>query len=261
MEYDFLTKALMAGSILGFILPVIGVFLILKKYSFISDSISHLTINGLIIGKVLGLNSNFVAVISALIAGIVIEKVRQKAKVSSDNILAIILSGGLGFSLILLSIFKSTNISISSLLFGSILTVNNFDLAIISVLTIISTILIRIYFKQLFAITFDEEFAKVNGVKTQRFNYLLIILSSIAIGISIQIMGSLLIGGLIVIPVNIALSFKKNFKQTLVISIIAAQIMNIIGISLSVLFNLPSGASIIIFGIIIYIIALIYNRN
>jgi zinc transport system permease protein len=261
MENELLFKAILSGGILGVLLPILGIFLVLKKYAFITDSISHLSLVGIIIGKVLGLNLIITGLFSALISGVIIEKIRQKAKVSSDNILAIILASGLALALILINIFKGQNISITSLLFGSILTTNYLDIGIISLLTVIICLFVYLNYKRLFTLTFDEEFAFSKGMNVNRTNLILILLSAVAIGASIQIFGSLLIGGLIIIPVNIALTFKTNFRNTLIYGIIAAQIINLIGILLSFILNLPSGACIIIVGIAVYLLLLLFKRN
>jgi zinc transport system permease protein len=129
------------------------------------------------------------------------------------------------------------------------------------ILALVVVIIILSRFSTFFRITFDEEYARASGINTNRENMILISLAAVSIGLAIQIIGSLLVGGLMVIPVNIALTFKTNFKRTIIISIIAAEAINISGILLSFALNLPSGATIILVGILAYLCCLLLRRN
>ena len=258
-SYSFITNSLIAGVILGIIMPIVGFILVLRRSAFIADTTAHISLNGLIVGRLLLINSNIISLFFALLTSFVIEYIRQKRKSPSDSILAILLTFGLALTLILISLFKGINFSITSLLFGSILTLTVNDIIFLTIISIIIISIFIKFYKDIFLTIFDEEIAYTKGVKTKSVGYIIAFLTAIVVGVSLQFVGSVLISGLIAIPVNAALQYKKDYKKTIFIAIFIGIIMNISGILFSILLKLPASASIIFSGLIILGVSYLIN--
>jgi len=201
------------------------------------------------------------AVATSLSAAWLIEYLRSSHGLYSDSILAIFLSGSLALAIMIVSISGSFNASLFSYLFGSILSVSREDLVLIGVFGTISTVLLLLFFKELYFIAFDEDVAKAGGIKVQWLNYMLVSIIAVIIALSIRIVGTLLIGALMVIPVVSAIKFEMGFFKTVLISIAIALISVIIGLAASYIFSIPSGASIVLCLLVIFIFSMIINRR
>lgn len=259
LDYLFLLNSIFAGFILGIVMPIIGLILILRKSAFIADTTAHISLNGLILARILMLNSDFVVLIFSIIVSFIIEFIRQKRKTPSDSVLAILLAFGLALTLMLISIFRDLNFSVSALLFGNILTISVQNLVVLFIIAIIVIAIFIKYYKSIFLCTFNEEIAFSNGISTKKIGLIIAFLTAIVIGISLQYVGSVLISGLIVIPANAALQFKLNYKKSIIVAIIFGVLMNTIGIILSAVFNLPASASIIFTGLAILGVSYLLN--
>jgi zinc transport system permease protein len=170
----------------------------------------------------------------------------------------------LSLSVVLLSIFSNLRVSLIGLFFGNILLANITDIIILLVVAFIVIFFIKIYFKQLYNSTFDQEFYLIANKNKNYLAYIFAIIIGVVVGASIQILGALLIGGLLVLPANSALLFKQGFKKSLILTVIIAQITILIGILTSFAFNLPTGATIVLINIACYIglrLILLWNNN
>lgn len=244
--YHFIIRGLIAGLAIGIIAPLVGIFLVLRRYSLIADTLSHVSLAGIALGLLLGVNPFFSIIATVLTASLFIERLRTSKRVYGESALAIFLSGSLALSLVLIGFGNGYNASLFSYLFGSITTVKQSDLVIILTLgTIVSSIIILL-FKELVYISFDEETASVSGIPTKFINNLFILLAALTVAISIPVVGILLLSALIVIPVVTALQLRKSFLQTLIFAEVFSVSSIILGILLSFYFNLPSGAAIVL---------------
>jgi len=258
LQYSFMQNALLAGIFISILCPLVGVFLVLKRYSMMGDTLSHASFAGIAIGLVMGLNPLLTAFLFTSICGVLIEALRSYFRKYSELVMSIILTFSIGLAIILISTGKASA-NVNSFLFGSILTVSSTDLSLIALLSIISFIVILVLFNKLLYITFDEDGAKTAGINTKAINYIFTLLVGAAISVSIRVMGILVISSMIVIPVAAALQLKKGFKQTLAYSIIFGFIDIILGLISSYYINSAPGGTIALVSVIVLIIVILYK--
>ena len=260
-QYDFMQRAFLAGMIIAVLASISGTFIVLKRYSMISETLAHSALVGVAVGLVAGYNPLWVAVIVAVFSAWLIEYLRSSFSLYSDAILAILLSGSLAIAVIIVSLGGAFNNSLFSYLFGSILSVSDADIITIISFGILSLGLLLVFSKELYFIAYDEEVAQTSGIKVKFLNYLLVTVVAIIIALSIQVVGSLLIGALMVIPSVAALQYKVGFLPTMLLALVFAILSVIAGMVLSFYFSLPSGATIVICVLILFVISLVINKK
>jgi zinc transport system permease protein len=260
-EYDFMQRAFIAGMIISVLASISGTFIVLKRYSMISETLAHSALVGVAVGLVAGYNPLWVAVLVAVFSAWLIEYLRSSFALYSDSVLAILLSGSLAVAVIIVSLGGAFNNSLFSYLFGSILSVTTEDVITISAFGLLALGLLLSFSKELYFIAYDEEVAKTSGIKVKRLNYLLVTVVAIIIALSIQVVGSLLIGALMVIPTVAALQFRVGFIPTMLISLCFATLSVISGMIVSFYLSLPSGATIVICVLVFFIASLVVNKK
>jgi zinc transport system permease protein len=260
-SYDFMQRAFIAGIFIAILASLSGTFVVLRRYSLISETLAHSALVGVAVGLVAGYNPLWVAVVVAIASAWLIEYLRSSFELYSDAILAILLSGSLALAVIIVSLGGAFNNSLFSYLFGSILSVSDSDVITIVIFGSLSLIFLLIFSKELYFIAYDEEVAKTSGIKVKFLNFLLVTVVAIIIALSIRVVGSLLIGALMVIPTVAALQYRVGFRDTMLISLFFAFFSVIFGMSLSYYYSLPSGATIVLSVIVVFIISLIINRK
>jgi zinc transport system permease protein len=260
-DYDFMQRAFVAGLFIAVLASISGNFVVLRRYSLMSETLAHSALVGVAVGLVAGYNPLWVAVIVAIASAWLIEYLRSEFSLYGDAILAIILSGSLAVAVFIVSLGGAFNNSLFSYLFGSILSVTNEDVMTIVIVGSISLLFLLLFSKELYFIAYDEEVAQTSGVKVRFLNFLLVTVVAIIIALSIRVVGSLLIGALMVIPTVAALQYRVGFRNTMLISLFFALFSVIFGMSLSYYYSLPSGATIVLSIIVIFIISLIINKK
>lgn len=260
-EYEFMQRAFIAGIIIAILASISGTFIVLRRYSLIGETLAHSALLGVAIGLVAEYNPLWMAVIFALLSAWLIEYLRSTFAIYSDAILAILLSGSLALAIIIVSLGGAFNNSLFSYLFGSILSVSSEDIVVISVFGVISLVTLLLFSKEFYFIAYDEEVAKTSGVKVNLLNFLLVSVVAIIIALSIRVVGSLLISALMIIPTIAALQFRVGFLKTVIFSLIIALFSVISGMTLSFYFSLPSGATIVMCVLFIFILSLVINRK
>ncbi len=260
-SYDFMQRAFLAGIIIAVLASVSGTFIVLKRYSMMSETLAHSALVGVAVGLVAGYNPLWMAVIVAIICAWLIEYLRSNFTLYSDAVLSIMLSGTLALAVIVVSLGGALNNSLFSYLFGSILSVSQADIITISIFGSISLGLLLMYSKELYFVAYDEEVAKTSGLKVKFLNYLLVGVAAIIIALSIRVVGSLLIGALMVIPTVSALQYRVGFVKTMLISLVIALMSVACGMIFSYLFSLPSGATIVLCVLVLFIFSLVINKE
>lgn len=261
LQYDFMQRAFLAGIIIATLASISGTFVVLKRYSMISETLAHSALLGVAVGLVAGYNPLWIAVLVALFAAWLIEYLRANFTIYSDAVLAILLSGSLALAVIIVSLGGAFNNSLFSYLFGSILSVTDEDVITILVFGVIALGILLAYSKEFYFIAYDEEVAKVSGIKVKLLNFLLVSVVAVIIALSIRIVGSLLIGALMVIPTVSALQYKLGFFKTTMLALGFALFSVISGMLLSYHFSLPSGATIVLSVLVIFIVSLVLNKK
>ncbi len=260
-QYSFVIRGLEAGVIIALIAPLIGIFLVLRRYSLIADTLAHVSLAGIAIGLLLGINPVFTAIVTAVVASLGIERLRISKKVYGESALALFLSGSLALAVVILSLGHGFNANLFNYLFGSIVTVTASNIYIIFILGVVIVLTLLILYKQLVYISFDEDAAKVSGVPTRLINTVLIILAALTIAIAIPIVGALLMAALVVIPVITALQFKKSFVRTIVYAELISLISVVAGIFISFYLNLSTGGTIVLIMLFIFGVTLFIKKK
>ncbi|MBV7275265.1 metal ABC transporter permease [Clostridiaceae bacterium UIB06] len=260
LQYDFMQNAIIAGIFISILCPAVGAFLVLKRYSMMGDALSHASLAGVALGLILGYNPIICAFIFTSICGLLIEYLRNYYKKYAELILVIIMTLAIGIAITLISTGR-TNANVNSYLFGSILTVSQNELFTVFALSIISVITLSVLYNQLLYITFDENGAKIAGVKVKLINYLFALLVGATVSVSIRIMGILVISSMIAMPVAAALQLHKGFKATLVFSIIFGFIDIMFGLFLSYFINSAPGGTIALTSVALLLIVLLYKKS
>jgi zinc transport system permease protein len=253
-QYNFVVNGTIAGLIIAIVAPAIGVFLVLRRYSLIADTLSHVSLAGIALGLLLKINPLLTALGATTIMSVVIDKLRLSRKVYGESALALFLSGSLAFAIVLIGISNGFNSGLFNYLFGSIATVTTGDIYMVGVLAAIVLVVLAIIYNELLFITFDEDAARVSGIPVNGINTIFIMLAAVTISLSIPIVGILLISSLLVIPVVASLQFKKTIIPTILIAQAISIFSVILGVILSFYFNLAPGGTIVLISLIIFVI-------
>ncbi len=260
LQYGFIQKAFLAGSLTALACASLGIFLVLRKMSLIGDGLSHASFGAIALGLFLGLQPMLVAIPLVLVASILILKISEKTKLYGDSAIGMISVAGIALGIILTSLASGFNVDLFSYLFGNILAIKNSEVWLATALSIIILTLTYLFYWDLFTSTFDQEYATATGIKTNLINYLLVSLTSVTIILSIKVVGVMLVSALIIFPAVTALQLSHQFKRAVLLSGLIAVFSVVVGIIISFLLNLPSGATIVMLSAVLFLLALIYNK-
>ncbi|HLD21618.1 MAG TPA: metal ABC transporter permease [Patescibacteria group bacterium] len=260
-QFQFMIRAFIAGGVIAIVAPLIGNFLVVRRYSLMADTLAHVALAGVALGVITQTQPVVVAVITSILAALGIERLRSEKNMYGESILAIFLSGSLAIASVLLSTARGFSANLFSYLFGSIATISQFDVAIILLLGIITFAIILLLYKEFLFISFDQELASANGIRVQLLNTILIVLTAVTVAIAIRIVGALLIGALMVIPVITGMQFQRGFRISMILSIIFSLLSVFVGLFLAYYFNLASGGSIVMVALFFFIISLFKKRT
>lgn len=263
IEFDFLRQTFITGLLIGIIAPLLGTFIVVRRLSLLADALSHVTLAGIAFGLFLNKKIAFLAIppiysglLFSVLGSIFIEKLRQVYKSYQELAIPIILSGGVGLSVIFIALADGFNTELMNYLFGSASAVSKTDFITILTITIFVVIVIVIFYKELFTLSFDEEHAKVSGIHSKQIHLLFIILTALVIAASIQIVGVLLVSALMTLPVAASMRIAKGFKQMMFIAIAFGELAVMIGLISGYYMNIPPGGTIVVVAIIILLITI-----
>lgn len=258
LSYPFVRYALIVGVLVALCSSLLGVILVLKRFSYIGDGLSHVAFGAMAIAAVVGLTDQMVLTLPiTIVCAILLLWTGQNAKIKGDAAIAMISVGALAFGYLLMNLFPtSSNISgdVCSSLFGStkILTLTKSEVILSIVLSIIVVILFVIFYNRFFAVTFDESFAKAVGTKTRLLNLLIATVIAVIIVLAMNLVGSLLVSALVIFPALSAMRIFKSFKSVTIFSAILSVICALTGIIISIPFNTPVGSTIVITDIVAF---------
>jgi len=251
LSYGFMQRAIVSGIAIALLCSVVGLFLVLRRYSLFGDAIAHSSFGGIAAGLLIGIYPLWTAYAVSLLSALIITRIRQKFDISGEAAVAVLLSSGIAVGLILISLSGGFTVDIFSFLFGSILLVSVEDTILILGLTGAILIVILLLFRQLIYSTFNEEQAKVSGIPVEKINYLIVFIAGITVVTSIQLVGILLISALFVIPNVTAIMYGRSFKQTALLSSSFAVSSVVIGILLSYVLDITPAGTIVLISITI----------
>ncbi|WP_026569539.1 MULTISPECIES: metal ABC transporter permease [Sediminibacillus] len=266
-QYEFLQNTLYTGLLIGLIAPLLGSFIVVRRLSLIADALSHVTLAGIAFGLLIekkfaaGFITPFYSGMGfSVIASIFIEQLRSVYKAYQELAIPIILSGGVGLSVVFISLADGFNTDLFNYLFGSVSAVSRSDLWTIIVISVIVLAVLFLFFKELFMLSFDEEHAVVSGIHAKRIHFLFILLTALVIAASIRIVGVLLVSALMTLPVAASIRLAKGFKQSIILSVVFGEISVIAGLVSGYYFEIPPGGTIVMTSIIILLAALTVKR-
>ncbi|MBR3644852.1 MAG: metal ABC transporter permease [Lachnospiraceae bacterium] len=258
LQYPFVRNTLIVGVLIALCSSLLGVTLVLKRFSFIGDGLSHVAFGAISIATVLNISNNMLVVIPiTTLAAILLLRTGQNAKIKGDATLAMISVGALALGYLLMNTFStSSNISgdVCSTLFGSVtfLTLSKTDVIVCVVMSVIVILMFIIFYNKIFAVTFDETFATATGTNAAGYNMLIAIITSIIIVLAMNLVGSLLTSALIIFPALSAMRVFKSFRSVIVASAIISVVCALTGIIISILVSTPVGSTIVAIDIIVF---------
>ena len=258
-NYSFMQNAIFVSIFISILCPCIGIFLVLRRYSMIGDTLSHASLAGITIGLMLNQNPVLGAFIFTSICGALIEFLRSYFKKYTDLILTIVLSLSVGTAITIISSGK-LHANADSFMFGSILTVTKFDMIMVLILSAISVLTLILLYHQMVYIAYDEEAAKVAGVKVGLINYVFSVLVASAISVSIRIVGVLVLSSMIALPVATALQLGKGFKPTLIFSIVFSITDIMLGLFISYYLNVAPGGFTALISVAVLVLVLVIKK-
>lgn len=258
-SYSFMQKAIIVGLLISICAALLGVNLVLKKYSMIGDGLSHVGFGALAVASVLNLAPLLVTIPVVLIVAFILLTNKNKI-LKNDAFIAMISASSLAIGVVIVSLSSGMNTDLYNYLFGSILAMSNFDVLLSIILSTIVILLYILFYNKIFAITFDENFSQATGLNTKFYNMLLAILTSITIVLGMRLMGSLLISSLIIFPTLNAMNISKSFKGVVIFAALTSILCFIIGITISFIYSVPSGASIVLVNLSLLIILSLINK-
>lgn len=247
LSYGFIQRALLAGTLIAVLCSVLGVFLVLRRMSLIGDGLAHVTFGSTAIALALKLYSAASLLVSlpiVLLASLGILKLTEKARLSGDAAIGIVSSLGISAGIILASVGGGYNVDLLSYLFGNILSISSEEVAIAIGLFCVVMVLLALYFQDLFAITFNEELAKVSGIRTNTINAVLVLLTALSVVLAMKLVGIMLISSLLILPAASALQLARSFKGCVAMAAIQGCCSVVSGIFISFYTNLPTSATV-----------------
>ena len=267
LNFDFIRYSLISGLLIGFIAPLIGAFIVVRRLSLIADALSHVTLGGISFGMFLltiipvfsVINPMWFGILFAVIGALLIEKLRTSFSNYQEIAIPIIMSAGIALSAIFISLADGFNQEIVDLLFGSISAVNISDLTTIIIITIIVLIFIVLFYKELFILSFDEECGKVIGIP-KWIQFLFIVIVAMVISASMRVVGILLVSALITLPIAISMRITKGFKQLIALSVILGELSVILGLIIAFYMNISPGGVIVVLLVLMLILTTIIQK-
>lgn len=261
LSHEFMRIALMAAVLIAGIAPVLGVFLVIRRQSLMADTLSHVSLAGVALGFFLNLNPTVTTVIVVVVAAVILEYLRTIYKTYSEISTAILMSGGLALALILMQLSEgSSNVSMQSYLFGSIITITKQQVWLLAILFVVSMIALLLFKKPMYVLTFDEDTAHVDGLPTRLMSIIFNALTGVAIAIMIPIAGALLIAAIMVLPAAISMRLGKSFNTVIVFSMLIGLIGMVGGLTTSYYMDTPPGATITLIFIGLFLIVSVLRR-
>lgn len=267
LNFDFIRYSLISGLLIGFIAPLIGAFIVVRRLSLIADALSHVTLGGISFGMFFltiipvfsVINPMWFGILFAVIGALLIEKLRTSFSNYQEIAIPIIMSAGIALSAIFISLADGFNQEIVGLLFGSISAVNISDLTTIIIITIIVLIFIVLFYKELFILSFDEEYSKVIGIP-KWIQFLFIVIVAMVISASMRVVGILLVSALITLPIAISMRITKGFKQLIALSIILGELSVILGLIIAFYMNISPGGVIVVLLVVMLILTMTIQK-
>jgi len=259
-SYPFMQRALIVGLLIAICAALVGVSLVLRRNSMIGDGLSHTAFSAFALAAVFGFAPLAFALPVVIAASFFVLRLSKNRKIHGDAAIGVLSASSLAIGTFAISVTKGVNIDLNSYLFGSILSVGWLDVLYSAILAIVVAALYLFAYHRIFAITFDEDFAKSVGVKTEVYDAIFAIICSAVIVLGMRLLGSLLISSLVIFPTLAAMRLCRTFRGVVAASVIVSALAFIVGLVVSYVAATPTGATVVIANLIIFILAVIYEK-
>jgi zinc transport system permease protein len=251
-NYEFVQRAFAAGILIATVSSILGVFLVLRRFSLIGDGLAHITFGSVAFVMFLGVSPLYITLAAlpiVMASSLAILKLTHSKRIQGDAAIGVVSSVGIAAGIILASLSNGYNIDLFSYLFGNILTVTRIELILSFIVFLIVTAIVIIFYNDFFAVTFDEELARTMGIKTRRINAILFLLTAVAAVLAMKVAGIMLVSAMLILPPLTALQLSLSFRITIIAAVFFSILSVICGIIAAFLLNLPAGGTIVIFNI------------
>lgn len=255
LSYGFVQRALLAGMLIAALCSVLGVFLVLRRMSLIGDGLAHITFGSSAVAlalKLYGASSLLVSLPIVLLSSLGILKLTEKARLSGDAAIGIVSALGISTGIILASVGGGYNVDLLSYLFGNILSITGEEVMIAAGLFCLVTTLLFLFYHDLVAITFNEELARVSGIRTRLINAVLVLLTALSVVLAMKLVGVMLISSLLILPAASALQLARGFKACMILAPLQGCCSVVAGIALSFATNLPASATVVLLNLLMF---------
>jgi zinc transport system permease protein len=262
-SYGFMQRALLSGIMVGVLCAVLGVFLVLRRLSLIGDGLAHVTFGSVALALALNTQPLFVTVAAlplVLLSSLGILKLTDKARIYGDAAIGIVSAAGIAGGMLLAALSGGFNVDLFSYLFGNILAINSGELLLAALLFCLVMGTVMLFYHDLFAITFDEDLARSSGIRVERINALLALLTALTVVLAMKVVGILLVSALLIVPAVTALQVARGFRATMVAAALFSVVSVIGGILLSFVLNLPTGGVIVLLNIALFMAAFAWRK-
>ena len=251
-NYEFVQRAFVAGILIAIISSILGVFLVLRRFSLIGDGLAHITFGSVAFVMFIGVSPLYITLAAlpiVMLSSLAILKLTHSKRIQGDAAIGVVSSIGIATGIILASLSNGYNLDLFSYLFGNILTVTRTELFLSFIVFLTVTATVIIFYDDLFAITFDEELARTIGIKTKQINTILFLLTAVAAVLAMKVAGIMLVSAMLILPPLTALQLSFSFRMTILAAVLFSILSVICGIIAAFLLNLPAGGTIVIFNI------------
>ena len=254
LSYPFMTRAFLVGSLVALCSALLGVSLVLKRYSMIGDGLSHVGFGAMAIAAAMNAAPLTVAIPFVIVAAILLLRISGNAKIKGDAAIALISTTSLAVGVMVISLTTGMNTDVYNYMFGSILAMSAEDVKLSLVLSVFVLILFIVFYHKIFAITFDETFARATGVKAGVYNTLIAVLTAVTIVLGMRMMGALLISSLIIFPALTSMRVCRTFKSVIINAAVISVVCLIAGVTLSYVAATPAGASVVLANLVMMVL-------
>lgn len=254
LSYPFMTRAFLVGSLVALCSALLGVSLVLKRYSMIGDGLSHVGFGSMAIAAAMNVAPLTVAIPVVIVAAILLLRISGNAKIKGDAAIALISTTSLAVGVMVISLTTGMNTDVYNYMFGSILAMSAEDVKLSLVLSVFVLILFIVFYHKIFAITFDETFARATGVKAGVYNTLIAVLTAVTIVLGMRMMGALLISSLIIFPALTSMRVCRTFKSVIINAAVISVVCLIAGVTLSYVAATPAGASVVLANLVMMVL-------
>ena len=261
LQYPFVRRILVAGVLVAFCASMLGVTLVLKRFSYIGDGLSHVAFAAMAIAMVLRMTNNTLIILPiTVVAAILMLKTGQNAKINGDAVIAMLSVGSLAFGYLIMNVSgTSQNVSgdVCSTLFGaaSILTLSNTDVWICLIMSLLVLVFYILYYHKIFSVTFDENFARATGIHTGAYNVLIAVLTAVTIVLGMRMMGAMLISSLVIFPALTAMRLFRSFRGVILCAAVTSVVCFMAGLTISFMFSTPVGATVVAADLAVFLCA------